>query len=533
MAFFVTAIINFKVEKADSDFGEKPLLSGNKTGQNFHMTGLNRVYFIACILLLLPLLYINVKPYHDWGDDYAQYILQARNIVEQRPQIDNGLVFDKVDGDFALHAYPAGFPLIISPVYYFFKLSVKPFLILISIFMIGLGLLIFNYFKKYFSPFISLTLVIFILYNHYLLLLKDSILTDIPFVFFLFLLIQIVERKNRSVLFYVVCGLLASWLTSIRFVGIASLAALIADILLHGPDGERKVSFTIFERKRIKSAAIVVLSAGLFFFLFNTIIFHVEMKYFLGFYSNSFGKESSGLFINAKYYYDVLGTAFFFPGNWDTMPSWWVFLALAGWVVNLRKKAGFTEWFFLFYLLMILLFNRSTGGFRFIFPVFPLLIKYTFDIILLLTRSYKRIYSDSITLSVIFITMTGYILPFNRTLEKQNDIPDGPYRPTSQEMLNVVKDKIPENEVVGFIKAIALSLYTDHPATYLMTGQSPEQVEAMFLRLQVNYLIGTKIKSYDTDIFDPRLDVYLEKYRNSYNLFWENDEFFILQRSIK
>lgn len=494
------------------------------------MAGFNRVYFIACILLLLPLLYINVKPYQDWGDDYAQYLLQARNIVEQRPQIDNGLVFDKVDGDFALHAYPAGFPLIISPIYYFFKLSVKPYLILISVFMIGLGLLMFNYFKKYFSLPVSLTIVIFILYNHYLLLLKDSILTDIPFVFFLFLLIQIVERKNRSVIFYIVCGLLASCITSIRFVGIASLAALTADILLHGTDVERTLSFNIFERKRIKSASILILSAVLFFFLFNTFFFHVEMKYFLGFYSNSFGKESAGLFVNAKYYYDVLGTAFFFPGSWNTMPSWWVFLALAGWVVNLRKKAGFTEWFFLFYLIMILLFNRSTGGFRFIFPIFPLLIKYTFDILLLLTRSYKRIYSEALILFVIFITMTGYILPFNRTLEKQNDIPDGPYKATSIEMLNVVRDKIPESEVVSFIKAIALSLYTDHRATYLMTGQSPEQVEAMFLRLHVNYLIGSKIKSYDTDIFDPRLDAYLEKYRNRFSLFWENEEYFVLHR---
>ena len=210
------------------------------------MAGFNRVYFIACILLLLPLLYINVKPYQDWGDDYAQYILQARNIVEQRPQIDNGLVFDKVDGDFALHAYPAGFPLLISPVYYFFKLSVKPYLILISVLMISLGVLMFNYFKKYYSPLISLTIVIFILYNHYLLLLKDSILTDIPFVFFLFLLIQIAERKNRSILFYVVCGLLASWLTSIRFVGIASLAALTADMFLPGTYEERTFSLNYF-----------------------------------------------------------------------------------------------------------------------------------------------------------------------------------------------------------------------------------------------------------------------------------------------
>ncbi|MBK8585231.1 MAG: hypothetical protein IPN88_07285 [Bacteroidetes bacterium] len=126
--------------------------------------------------------------------------------------------------------------------------------------------------------------------------------------------------------------------------------------------------------------------------------------------------------------------------------------------------------------------------------------------------------------------MTGYILPFKRTLENQNDIPDGPYKTTSIEMLNVVRDKIPESEVVGFIKAIALSLYTDHRATYLMTGQSPEQVEAMFLRLHVNYLIGSKIKSYDTDIFDPRLDAYLSSYRNYYSVFWENEEFIILKR---
>ena len=41
--------------------------------------------------LLLPLFYINVKDSHDWGDDFAQYFIQARNILEGRPQTDNGL----------------------------------------------------------------------------------------------------------------------------------------------------------------------------------------------------------------------------------------------------------------------------------------------------------------------------------------------------------------------------------------------------------------------------------------------------------
>ncbi len=494
------------------------------------MSRINRIYSIACILFLLPLLYINVKSVHDWGDDFAQYLLQARNIVDHRPQIDNGLVFDKVDGDFALHAYPAGFPFLISPIYYFFQLSIMPYLVLISLFMIGFGWLLFNYFKKYFSPLISLALVVFISYNHFPLLLKDSILSDYPFVFFLFLLIQTVEKKKNTVLFYIVCGVLASWLTSIRFVGIASIAALVADILLHDSDKENLLNFSIFNRRRIKSATIVILSAISFFFLFNSLIFPVAINYFFGFYSNSFNKETSGLFVNAKYYYDVLGATFLFPGSWKTMSAVWVFVALAGWLVNLRKKAGFTEWFFLFYLMMILLFNRSTGGFRFIFPVFPLLIKYTIDKIMLLFYSIRKTYIEGFIVSLLVILMTGYVVPLRAIIEEQKKIPDGPYRTTSSEMLDIVRKQIPQSEVISFAKALAISLYTDHRATYLMTGQSPEQVEAMFLRQHVNYLIVTKIKSYDTDIFDPRLDAYLDKFRSKYGVFWENSEYVILKR---
>lgn len=496
------------------------------------MTGLNKICSIACILFLLPLLHINVKQYHDWGDDYAQYLFQARNIVEHKPQTENGLVFDKVDGDFALHAYPAGFPLIISPVYYFFQLSVKPYLVLISLFMIGLGWLMYNYFKKYFSPLLSLLVVLFILYNRYPLWLKDSILSDIPFVFFLFLLIFIIDRKKSSALFYIGCGILASWLTSIRFVGIASIAALVATIFFHEPTEENKLNFSLFDRKRIFPALIFLVSATSFFILFNILTFHVAFNDFLGFYSNSFNKETSGLLVNAKYYYEVFGTVFLFPGSKSALSSWWIYFALAGWLWNLRKTAGFTEWFFLFYILIILLFNRNTGGFRFIFPIFPLLIKYTIDIIILLSYSTGKIFRESIIAIMILFFMVGYEEPIRYILQEQNIAHDGPYLRTSSEMLDVVKNKIPQNEVIGFAKALAISMYTNHPATYLMTGQSPDQVEAMFGRLHVNYLIVTKIQSYDTDIYDPRINAYLEQFRKLYQIYWENGDYIILKRFI-
>ena len=81
-------------------------------------------YFIV-LMLSIPLLFINVKDSHDWGDDFAGYIHQAKNIVEGNSQFQTGYIINVEGPVLGPPTYPIGFPLLLSPVYYFFGNNIK------------------------------------------------------------------------------------------------------------------------------------------------------------------------------------------------------------------------------------------------------------------------------------------------------------------------------------------------------------------------------------------------------------------------
>ena len=189
---------------------------------------MSRLSKLLCILLLLPLLHINIRDSHNWGDDFAQYLMQARNIVEGKSQKDNGLVFDSRSGEYALQAYPVGFPLLLAPVYHQSGLSIRPYLLLLSAMLLVLGFLLFHYLKNEFGAVSALALVLLFIYNPWTLQLKTEILSEIPFTLFLFVLILFYSsiRKNPSTWKYWIAGLLCGWIASIRAVGWISIPAI-------------------------------------------------------------------------------------------------------------------------------------------------------------------------------------------------------------------------------------------------------------------------------------------------------------------
>ena len=97
------------------------------------------------LLILVPLLFLSIPNAHDWGDDFAQYLMQGRNLVEGRAQTDNGLIFDSGSGQFAVQAYPVGFPLLIAPIIATYGLQIKPLLIFETFCLVALAFLCFQY----------------------------------------------------------------------------------------------------------------------------------------------------------------------------------------------------------------------------------------------------------------------------------------------------------------------------------------------------------------------------------------------------
>ena len=176
-------------------------------------------YRILIAILLVPLFFINVKDTHDWGDDFAQYLIQARNIVEGRPQTDNGLLVNEKDPVYAIEAYPIGLPLLLAPIYYFFNLSIKPYTIFFSTILFLTGLFCFELFRKRTTLLASIIITLLFCFNITTIDLKKQILSEIPFTCFLiFLLLWPQLSYYRKKYSWIITGLLLAYLVSIRLV---------------------------------------------------------------------------------------------------------------------------------------------------------------------------------------------------------------------------------------------------------------------------------------------------------------------------
>jgi hypothetical protein len=81
--------------------------------------------FIACTLLISTALgYLTLTDGHDWGDDFAQYLMQAESIAQGRARDfieENHFTIDNSTETIGSYAYPWGYSLCLTPVYHVLK----------------------------------------------------------------------------------------------------------------------------------------------------------------------------------------------------------------------------------------------------------------------------------------------------------------------------------------------------------------------------------------------------------------------------
>ena len=106
---------------------------------------------LLLFLFLLPLLWVGTSNSHDWGDDFSQYLLQAKNLIQDRPQTNQELVFAEGELPYAIVAYPVGFPILLAPFFDYFGLYIPPYLLLNAFFIILTTLFLFDYLKSSFD----------------------------------------------------------------------------------------------------------------------------------------------------------------------------------------------------------------------------------------------------------------------------------------------------------------------------------------------------------------------------------------------
>lgn len=479
-------------------------------------------YRIIVIIFLLPLFIINIKDSHDWGDDFAQYLIQAKNIIEKKPQSDNGLILNENNHIYAIQAYPIGFPILLAPVYFFFKLHIQPYMFLLSAFLFVAGIFCFEFFRKQTDLFLALLITLLFCYNPATLYLKKQILSEIPFTCFLMAALFWPYSKYFSKKYsWIVTGILFAFLISIRLAGITALIAFILfelNRILRNKNEDIKHSMLKLTFSMITVTIVV--------YLLNVVFFSIKPVSLLGFYSSAFIENEIRMGANFEYYYSVLKYILPFFGTW--IPAFWLIIAFIGWFIRLLKFRTLSEYFFPVYIILIIFYPYTQGGNRFIIPILPLLFFYLYYFFNWLFYWFgKRPYNVSV--AILLILLLAYVGPLMGLGADQSSTEDGPQKKTAIELFEYLKTT-PKNTPIVFCRARAMALYSGHPTLYFTKEQNDDDAFSEFKAFEKLLIVISK--NPNSHVTDKRLGNYLARYDKDYNRIWENEEYQVYEQKI-
>lgn len=471
----------------------------------------------AVIVCLLPLLFLNIKSSHDWGDDFAQYLLEAKNISGGDPINKSGFV-ENANYILGPNCYPPGLPLIIALT----SNDISWLNVLMSFFLLCIGYFSFLLLNKWFhfSPALILSLVI--VYNPLCLSFKNEVLSDLPFaaLVMLFFVLYLSDIKKKWML--ILCGLVLAYAVNTRYVGWILFLALLAEI------GFKLAVKYVKNHKKDKTYLIQQTWILISFMVFHA-LFYLIFPQKITYYDNpkviSFFERIS---VNANYNYAVLKYFFscFDEGFLNYVVSYGiVFTSLVGVLLFVFKpdsrKPEILLFFLLGYVASILIHQYSDTGFRLLIPIIPLILFFaTYALfIVLVIIPYKQYIVFSLGLLVLFC----YKQNAAKVLFSKNEIP-GPYSKEANETFGFIEKNIGKNESILFAKPRALTYFTGRK-TYVNTELATQaEIQMELNTLKPDYVLLC------SEITDDSTKTYFSTIPKDFELSFENEKFKLLKR---
>ena len=398
----------------------------------------------------------------DWGDDWASYVMQAQSVMNGKmDEFIERNSFTILESSYQIGpvAYPWGYPLALIPSLMLkgvHALTLKlPGLFFFAGFLICLYLLTENRLTRT----ESLLLVSLFAFNPVYVGFLDYILSDIPFVFSVFLVLVLIAKTGpgQSVWRYVLLGVAMFLAFFIRTTGVILLAGFLAcQALLFLQERSRR-------RAVLQNSAIVAVTFILLWLVSSAIFPNGQGAYF-----RQLAGFTAETFVNNVYNYFYLFVQFF---TTNPSPAWTliyyllaVFFLVGAW--TRRRADQMLVIFFAFYFAVMVVWPEWQG-IRFIFPLIPIFIYFAFQGMLSFVRILPERYVSFgkgvnfllwLALAGIFLFQTGTRAYSNL---RENRQINGPFESFSTEMYDYVKANTPPESVVVFFKPRAFRLFTD------------------------------------------------------------------------
>ena len=468
------------------------------------MSGLKNLTLIIILIVSIVIGSSQLTRGHEWGDDFAAYIMQAKSIFRGDMQNfveHNNITIHQSSTQIGPVAYPWGYPLILMPVYAAkgtSPLALKlPGLFFFAAFLICIYVLT----KGRLTQTESLLFVSLFAFNPLHLNFLDQILSDIPFLFLstLALLLMMKERPD-STLNATLLGAVIAFAFFIRTTGILLLASFLVVEFFKIWNKETTPESNA---KALQDAVVVCVVFGGMWIVYSLIFPGGSESYFdqlEGFTVKTALRSTSAYF---QLFSSFFGTSMVWRYLYYVLFS---FFLIGAWMR--RKEDAILIVFFLLWVLLLVIWPIWQGP-RFIFPLLPIFIYFIFQgmraVISKLPANYHQpgqwIFYG-IWLSIIGIFLFNSIIDAYTNLQNDRSI-NGPFDLYSMEVYNFVKEKTPADSVIIFFKPRAMRLMTERDTLmstecerlplgdYIVLSRkveenqqiAPEQIKACNLRL--------------------------------------------------
>ena len=395
---------------------------------------------------------------HEWGDDFASYIMQAQSIVDGKTKEfveHNAFTISESSILIGPVAYPWGYPLLLTPAIIF--KGVHPLTLKLPglLFFVGFLICLFLVTRDRLTGPESLLLLALFAFNPTLIKFLDQILSDIPFLFFIFLGLLLITKLEQNRWRYITLGAVMFFAFFIRTTGII----LLASFLIH-----QAFRFYIYQNERktiVLNSALSVITFGLLWFISAQVFPNGQGTYFeqlKGLTPAIFLKNISG-------YISLFGIFF---GNG---PAWiYLFYALAVFfLIGMWMRRNVDQIFIIFGVLYFLamLFWPEWQGMRFLFPILPIFVYLTFQgIRIVITKLPAKYYVVGertiygfwlLIIGVFFLSSSSHAYANLQDNRKIN----GPFDPFSTDVYNYIRAETPADSVIVFFKPRAMRLFTN------------------------------------------------------------------------
>jgi len=464
----------------------------------------------AAFLLGIAVFYgFTLRPGHDWGDDFAMYVHHAKNIAQGLPYGQTGYIWNPRFPMMGPPTYPPVFPLMLAPVYAVFGLDLMPMKWVGIASFLGALLLTALLFRRFLSPLYLAVLLALLGLNPYFWRLKDAVLSDLPFFFFTYLALYLLQRqpgpdrpRGRVALHAVAFGIACYLAYGTRSLGVV----LIPCAILTELSWRRRISWW-----NAVAALVFVLLAAL-----QAAVSHRDSGY-----AAILSLDPHRIALNVVEY------ARYLSGLWDnawvkTADTWLLalfgLLAAMGLLARLRAKPGPLEIFAVLYGLAILPWIATQG--RYLIPLMPIYVGFALWAVQVMgKRSPNR--ARLILAGLTVLAGLGFASIYTTTPMRGG--PEGVGTPDAVGLWQAVERITSSEDVILFQKPRALALFTGRRSTAIHDAGSDQEVLDYVRGVDARYaIVGPDDPAF---LYQERIRHAIEADPGTFSLVYRNPEF--------